>query len=117
MPQFIHFHNGNLLSLECERLTGHKMLDLLTNASNPVQDGDVADAQEPPNGPEPQPLFIELERLQFLVETIASWPALGIVTGTLLTAKALLASDDPIKHRVETRAFRTMHGRPPARGE
>ena len=61
MPQLIDFHNGNLLRLECERLTGHKILDLLPDASNPVQDDDIADAQEPPNGPEPQPLFIELE--------------------------------------------------------
>jgi hypothetical protein len=89
------------------------MLDLLPDASNPVQDGDIADAQEPPNGPEPQPLFIELKRLQFLIEPIASWQALGIVVGTVLTAKALLAADDPIKHRVETRALRTMHGIPP----
>jgi hypothetical protein len=102
MPPFIHFHDSNLLSLECKRLTGHIMLNLPTNASHPIQDGDIADVQEPPNGPTPQPLFIELECLQFLVEPIASRPALGIVTGALLTAKALFASDDPVPHRVET---------------
>ena len=95
------------------RLSGNKALDFLANVPNPFQDGHITDAQESPNGPEPEPFLVQLEGLKFLLKAIAGRRTLRIVAPTLLTAKPLLASDHSIKDRFGTETFWAMHSNTP----
>ena len=113
MPRFTYFHNRNVVSVEGERLSGNKALDFLANVPNPFQDGHITDAQESPNGPEPEPFLVQLEGLKFLLKAIAKRRTLRIVAPTLLTAKPLLASDHSIKDRFGTETFWAMHSNTP----